>query len=83
MPILSLFIPLSLLFIFIIELNKLVEKLSKRLPRSRRSKEVRQSDVSSSIPPPLDAPGWAINSKARCLTHEPDGERYVVLYIEV
>ena len=24
---------------------------------------------------------WAISSKARCLMHEHDGERYVILYI--
>ena len=60
-----------------------MEKLNRRLPRSKRSKEVRQSDVSSLIPPPLDAPAWAISSKARCLTHENDGEKYVALYMEV
>lgn len=63
--------------IFAIELNKLVTKLNRRIPRSKRSKEVRQSDVLSSIRPPLDAPTWAISSKAR----EPDRERYITLEV--
>jgi len=67
------------------ELNKLAKRLSKRIPKHKRAKEKKLSEIPSSLMPPVNAPKWAVSQQwtehhEHCRSTE---EMYVYIYIQV